>query len=692
MTSYKNILTVTVILFSLSAFSTSFAAPGVAPDSAKHADAIADAPNRNAVAPNIMYRHQGYTMRLTLDNRGALGKTTYPQTTPPAESLGLEYPVGQRIEHLFGGGIWVGALLDTSTVTPPSRIKAVSTSYEGYGGGITPLYEFYPGSSLQDSIWRINGKDTLNKPANWDSYWGASLPFRPISDNDFYCTYTDTGRTDISPHTPMRLKIIQSSYTWNDPYAEAFTIVEYKIINQGRRDLDSAYIGIFADCDVGPISVPNYQNNNFTGYDSVSHTAYIHNPVNRGSTPVGVTLLYTTGRNLSDLRYGFNWYPLLNSPNPDAAKYNLMSSGIILGNEYPQLSDTRFLFSFGPFNIKPTNGNFGTPDTLKVAIAIVSGFSQTIDPRINMLTNAGRALNVYLNQGLVLPPTPPSPPLRTEIGFRRVKLDWEWRQGDYELFGRWNPEANWDTTNQIARLDPHRYLPPHPIGMQPGIDTTKGGRNFESFRIWRSENPFYPTESFTLIRQVDVDWDNYSYNTGIEYTFEDSNLVRGKTYVYSVTSVSIPNIAVLSDPNGGLDTVEVEPLESGLRVNAVRIDLPFAASQELGKVSVVPNPYRTDRDYTLESGGYEGLTSGWNENLRVIKFINLPAKCKIRIFSLSGDLVKEVDHDGTTEAYPRGDHSVTLLSDSNRALASGIYIFTVESGLGTQTGKFVIIR
>ncbi len=33
-----------------------------------------------------------------------------------------------------------------------------------------------------------------------------------------------------------------------------------------------------------------------------------------------------------------------------------------------------------------------------------------------------------------------------------------------------------------------------------------------------------------------------------------------------------------------------------------------------------------------------------------------------------------------------------LVSESNRALASGIYLFQVESPLGMQMGKFVIIR
>jgi len=165
-----------------------------------------------------------------------------------------------------------------------------------------------------------------------------------------------------------------------------------------------------------------------------------------------------------------------------------------------------------------------------------------------------------------------------------------------------------------------------------------------------------------------------------------------------VTSLSIPNLAYQTISTGDtanpVITVEVpvEPLESAKRTNAFRVDLPFAVANELGKVSVVPNPYRTDRDYTVESGGYEGLSSEWNENKRAIKFINLPEKCTIRVFSLSGDLIRTIIHDGREANFSRGDAAMPLVSESNRALASGIYIFTVESEYGVQTGKFVIIR
>jgi hypothetical protein len=259
--------------------------------------------------------------------------------------------------------------------------------------------------------------------------------------------------------------------------------------------------------------------------------------------------------------------------------------------------------------------------------------------------------------------------------------------------------ANWDSTNNWVRDHPtwsipeyvSRISPPFP----PGIDGTRGGRNFSSYRLWRSEDPEYPDESFTLVKQWDVIGDSIDFDTGLEYDFTDSNLVRGKRYVYSITSRSVPNIAYVEVVVGGVvETVAVQigALESKFRTNAVVVDLPFAVSTEANRVRVVPNPYRTDKDYTYESGGYEGRNYRWDESRRVIKFINLPARCTVRVFSLAGDLIRTISHDGGTGAFPRGDADMPLVSESNRALASGVYVFTVESDFGTQVGKFVIIR
>lgn len=675
------------------------------------------------------YARQGFGMRLAISNRGDFGRVAYkpcelsnPTSGLPNDSIGLEYPIGARVEHVYGGGLWIGGLLDTARVGTSPPLRLVSVTYEGWTG---PLYEFLPGSGPNDRIWKANRRDTI-PPAGWNDYWGNSLRFNPISDQDMYCTYTDTvfrPSGTAGTHIPLNLKVIQSSYAWNDPYAEAIIIFEYKIINVGRKQIDSAFVGYFFEADVGPYDVPNFWQRNFTEYLSASRTAYVHNPVDRGSTPAGATLL-ATSRPLQDLTYTFRYFPGPSTPQLDQAKYAMLSSGRVDSSEFPSLSDSRFVFAFGPFTVKPRTDDHPA-DTINIAVAIVSGYSARLDHRIVLATNGRRATDIYINQGIALPSTPPSPPLRVNVGFRRVELDWKWRQGDDVLYGYPDPERNWDTTNVVAPRDSARISPPYPPWLN--LDSLKGGRNFEAYRLWRSETPSLSEQSWTLLQQYDTwvdtsraDFDSVSFefNTGLKYEYVDSNLFRGKFYAYSVTSKSIPNLVPITIIVNG-EPIEVEvpidPLESSKRVFSVADPnkplnwwqtndistgditegFPFDKSNDLGKVLVVPNPYRTDMVYRREAGGYEpGIAEGWDENKRQIKFINLPEVCTIRVFSLSGDLIRTLYHDGRNPAagYSRGDHDMILLSDSNRALASGIYIFTVESDFGVQTGKFVLIR
>jgi len=106
-------------------------------------------------------------------------------------------------------------------------------------------------------------------------------------------------------------------------------------------------------------------------------------------------------------------------------------------------------------------------------------------------------------------------------------------------------------------------------------------------------------------------------------------------------------------------------------------------------VKVAPNPYLVYNE--------------WQQTLysKRLKFINLPAECIIRIFNLNGELVRTIRHQHTLEpgigeqevtGSAGGDEWWNLLSDNRQLVASGVYIFHIQSDVGEQVGKFVIIR
>jgi hypothetical protein len=75
----------------------------------------------------------------------------------------------------------------------------------------------------------------------------------------------------------------------------------------------------------------------------------------------------------------------------------------------------------------------------------------------------------------------------------------------------------------------------------------------------------------------------------------------------------------------------------------------------------------------------------------------LPAECTIRIYNLNGELVRMIRHAATSEESDvvgdlGGDEWWDLLSDNRQLVASGVYIFHVQSQVGEQVGKFVVVH
>jgi len=97
-------------------------------------------------------------------------------------------------------------------------------------------------------------------------------------------------------------------------------------------------------------------------------------------------------------------------------------------------------------------------------------------------------------------------------------------------------------------------------------------------------------------------------------------------------------------------------------------------SANLDRIRVVPNPYM----------GYAKWDGGPGD--RKIQFINLPAGCTIRIYTLAGELVRTLDNDAD------GSVDWDLLSEAGRGIAAGVYLYNVESENGNHTGKFAVVK
>ncbi len=108
------------------------------------------------------------------------------------------------------------------------------------------------------------------------------------------------------------------------------------------------------------------------------------------------------------------------------------------------------------------------------------------------------------------------------------------------------------------------------------------------------------------------------------------------------------------------------------------------AKNTMDKISVVPNPYLGAAKWERRNLNQTGRGE------RKINFINLPAECTIRIYNVSGSLVKTLFKDF---AATNGAMSWNLVTEDGMDIAPGLYIYHVDApGVGEHIGKFAVIK
>lgn len=108
------------------------------------------------------------------------------------------------------------------------------------------------------------------------------------------------------------------------------------------------------------------------------------------------------------------------------------------------------------------------------------------------------------------------------------------------------------------------------------------------------------------------------------------------------------------------------------------------ARDEMSKIGVVPNPYVSAASWERRNLNQTGRGE------RRIDFIHLPQKCTIRIYSITGALVKTLYKDSPTQD---GSVSWNLISEDGMDISYGLYIYHVDApGVGNHIGKFAVIK
>ena len=170
-----------------------------------------------------------------------------------------------------------------------------------------------------------------------------------------------------------------------------------------------------------------------------------------------------------------------------------------------------------------------------------------------------------------------------------------------------------------------------------------------------------------------------------EYQHRIDDLLPTVSYYFNVTAYDY------GSPKSGLGSLETS-LSQGAIESYAHHSSQQVEDEDL-KVYIYPNPYRIDGDYLTD--GFEGRDALFYipDRMRRIHFVNLPPKCTITIFSLDGDLIRELKHD-VDPCDPLSSHAEwNMITRNTQTIVTGIYYWIVTSDDGsTQMGKLVVMR
>lgn len=548
--------------------------------------------------------------------------------------INVEYPIGSYIEHVGEGGIWVGA------ITPnEDTLVTVTQSWNPWR-----VSEFWPPTNEPwDTIWVVNRSDTVNIPY-WNKYVGKS-------DRDYVFRYNDYNSYSlkIDNHIPLYVEIIEIGHNWSAPDVLAkIKLYEYFLISK-EYNLKKVFISEWMDPNVGLRSV------DFQGMLSDDYSRYFPD-LKMGvgldapggvddfaDYPIGVKIFPPDNIPETSLFWTFIWGGGTNppgiTPSTDRKKYEQLMAARKVMEDQQVPTGSHFIISFGPMDV-------AKGDTLHFYVALILG-----DGLKEVKQNA-ISLERLKKKNFQVPAPPPNPPLRVFTDANKVRLVWE----------------------PTEEVNPETYFDPN----RADGDTLP----FEGYRVYKSTQSL--NGPWKLLDEYDVPEDGHGHDIGLKYEYIDDGLLNNVEYYYAVTAFSKAD-----------NKLNWPSLETTIGDNAVTVVPGTAPPEKVGKVAVVPNPYRGDIDYNSYNPPWEKPPASrnfWMEQDRRVQFINLPRKCEIKIYTSAGKLVKTIDHNamGTTIGY----HDWNLTSSVGQAISSGIYLFTVEDRNNgeVQVGKFVIIK
>ncbi len=712
-------------------------------------------PERRTAVDDYWHYTSVGNMGLTVTNFGILG---HGYNTPDRPSATYKYRGGlprEVIEHFSYAGIWIGGkkngvkhvstgIFDgvfafedggwefTSSKTDRIRWNPIfhhlnridrrfdfsrvdADSIVVFGGAMNAPIENGIIQFESDTWDTLVTKSSISDASAGSEYAPYARLFDPnaISDQDLVCSYTDTNTVvpgtgiTIPNHTPLGVHIYQEAYAWNDPFADAFVILNYTVTNiptgweiaeedttvnySGLVSVDYAagdtiwkgaviedpYFGMWVDASVGNMNYTNSYNpqggpgGRWNWYDNLNDYVDV-DPETGDSLRMGIQYDYDGDAGWAQSYLGVkmlgaeprseDWqvnyhqwvwtgsdesqnFPM---PQDEEQRYDYMGEHREYTGGLPSTEDRQnswmIFLSCGPMP------NLAPGQRFNVAIAVVCGLWNGGGP-----DSRERRDNLYRN-----------------ATWAQIAYNGEDRNGN----GILDPGEDLDGDGRITRYILPSAPPAPSLFVVPAdrevtlywndiaeytIDPITNKRDFEGYRIYGAPKTEALRDSveWTLLADYDIDYDidttdgdniPIGLNTSLDSIRLDEPLeIEGVEVQYRWVNSGLKNgwprelYYAVTSYDRGDPANNLPSLESPRSANRVYA-FPGTPPTQPGDVRIGVYP-----NPYIGHARWDGATA----RERLIWFRYLPADCEVSIFTLAGERVDRFEHHAAT--YTGGD-------------------------------------
>jgi FlgD Ig-like domain len=352
----------------------------------------------------------------------------------PTNHAGLIYPKGDFRSVVFAAGLWIGAKVNGEIRIAASEYAQEFVPGPMVGGTFLPdqvqfrNYEIErDGTGYSDYLAEASSQGAPRDADGDPLQLGDALIWSVFNDANPDWHLNEAGGT-----APLGVEVQQSVFAFDRPGPLADVIfVKWRLANKGANQLDSAYVSLWADPDVGGFF------DDLVGCDTTLSLGYAYNgtPFDvmygatppavgfhllRGATAAGVPLRMTSfahTTNGTDPIEPLEAYHVMSGRHRDGSPIHICDDELLPVTTYdfsgmlpdapascpsnwldPNALDKRLFVSTGPFSMSP-----GDTQVVIVAIEVVRSTDRLAS--VAALRNTAMAVQTLYDSGVLDPPT-----------------------------------------------------------------------------------------------------------------------------------------------------------------------------------------------------------------------------------------------------------------------------------------------